>query len=113
MGGRADGDAGESLVDVHAEVLLAVTAEPDRVVVAEDSVDAIDEPRWVISSLRRMQSQPTTSCGSPISARIVGKGLFQVPDKIQAAAPRRTMPSSMAQKNVRLPSGLAFWIERT
>ena len=28
-------------------------------------------------------------------------------------ATRSTMPSSMAQKNARLPSGLTFWIERT
>ena len=98
------------LVDMHAEVLLAITAETNGVVVEEHLFNAIDESTFGHLQLAQdAHDQLWIADCSPYA----GKRLLQIPDKINTAGPRRMMPSSMAQKKVRLPSGLVFWIERT
>jgi hypothetical protein len=60
-----------------------------------------------------MQSQPSTRSGAPTRSFTSAKVRERFSTRSTPLATVSTMPSSMAQKKVRLPSGFTFWIERT
>src|SRR5665647_1396954 len=80
----AYGDASEGLVDMHAEVLLAIAAETNGVVVAEHLFNAIDESTFGHLQLAQdAHDQLWIADCSPYA----GKRLLQIPDKINTAGP--------------------------
>ncbi len=60
-----------------------------------------------------MQSQPSTSVGVPMASCTLAKASRRFSTMSTPLAMVSTMPSSMAQKNVRLSSSLALAMERT
>src|SRR5712692_6763637 len=69
--------------------------------------------RSSISMLRSTQSQPMIRSGSPSSALMRAKSSSRSCTTSTLLAMVSTSPSSIAQKKVRLLSGLTFWIDRT
>ena len=60
-----------------------------------------------------MQSQPRIRSGAPTSASMPSISPSKLATGSTPSATVRTMPSSMAQKKVRLSSSFTFWMERT
>src|ERR1035437_2671827 len=87
IGEIADGDAGESLVDMHAEVLLTIATEAYGVVVAEYLFNAIDES--TVGHLQLAQNAVAANHQLRLTDyRLhLGKRLLQIPHKIHTARP--------------------------
>src|SRR5450631_732791 len=85
IGEITDGNAGERLVDMHAEVLFAIAAEPYCIVVAEYSFNAIDEP--TMGHLQFAQNTVAANYQLRLAdcAMYLGKRLFEIPHEIHTA----------------------------
>ena len=80
-------DASEGLVDMHAEVLLAIAAETNGVVVAEHLFNPIDESTFCHLQLAQDAVAAHDQLWIADCSPYAGKRLLQIPDKINTAGP--------------------------